>query len=107
MWDSVPFEIFATGANMDHQRRELWDAITRQISLNFKYQVPADDILEQLEKSKTTINGLPNLISKTLKQFFQKNGIEMKIDCPECGAASYVLEGGCGVCKECGFSECS
>lgn len=105
--DSVPFEIFATGANMDHQRRELWDAITRQISLNFKYQVPADDILEQLEKSKTTINGLPNLISKTLKQFFQKNGIEMKIDCPECGAASYVLEGGCGVCKECGFSECS
>jgi ribonucleoside-diphosphate reductase alpha chain len=105
--DSVPFEIFATGANMDHQRRELWDAITRQISLNFKYQVPADDILEQLEKSKTTINGLPNLISKTLKQFFQKNGIEMKIDCPECGAASYVLEGGCGVCKGCGFSECS
>ena len=105
--DGTPVEIFATGANMEHQRRELWDAITRQISLNLKYKVPMEDILEQLEKSRTTINGLPNLIGKTLKRHFQKNGIEMTLSCPTCESHSYVLEGGCGVCKECGFSECS
>ena len=97
--DGSPVELFATGANMSHQRRELWDAVTRQISLNLKHKVPLEEILEQLEKSKTTISGLPALLSRTMKQFFQDNGIEMTLDCPECGSHSYVLEGGCGVCE--------
>ena len=30
----------------------------------------------------------------------------MMQECPECGCISYVLEGGCGKCTECGYSEC-
>lgn len=110
--DGNPVEIFATGPNLGPAQKELWDTVSRQISLGLRYEIPIEDILEQLDKSKSNISGLPALISRILKQHYTNGGVvgekkQLSLACPECDAKSFVIEGGCGVCKECGFSECS
>ena len=110
--DGNPLEIFATGPNLDSKAKELWDTVSRQISLGLRYSIPIEDILEQLDKSKSNISGLPALISRILKQHYTDGGTngdtkKLTLECDECSAKSFVFEGGCGVCKECGFSECS
>ena len=102
-----PVELFATSPNLSPLRRELWDSLTRQISLNLRYNIPLDHIVEQLDKSKSIMSGLPAVLSRILKDNFSTLNIEVNLVCPSCDARSYVAEGGCGVCKECGFSECS
>ena len=51
-----------------------------------------------------TINSWRNGVIRTLKKYI-KDGEKSSQQCPECGA-QLVYEGGCSLCKECGFSKC-
>ncbi len=84
---------------------------------------------EKLSKGKACASSIGNVIKDVLKEFAEDKDLhnqEVKKEnpkkqsvtkenlnfliadsCPECGKKSYVSEGGCGICKECGFSRCN
>jgi len=62
-------------------------------------------LLEMWEEMKDEYGDIVDQ-SIEIKQLKKKTTINEKAKCPECGAV-LVHEGGCDVCKECGFSHCS
>ena len=105
------------------------EAIGRLISLAFRYGVPPDKIVKQLRGIRchvplgfgpNQILSCPDAIGKALADKYHLasgNGskavgqLEMPIAyaqgaCPECGGA-IEHEGGCMVCRACGYSKCA
>jgi len=79
----------------------------KMLSMSFRHRVPIQYVVEQLNSMKfdnDTINSWRNGVIRTLKKYI-KDGEKSSQQCPECGA-QLVYEGGCSLCKECGFSKC-
>jgi ribonucleoside-diphosphate reductase alpha chain len=127
--DYGPREIFANMGKAGGCASASTEAIGRLISLAFRYGVPPDKIVKQLRGIRChvplgfgpkQILSCPDAIGKALAdKYHLSNGdqgkavgqLEMPIAyaqgaCPDCGGA-IEHEGGCMVCRACGYSKCS
>ena len=127
--DFGPREIFANMGKAGGCASASSEAIGRLISLAFRYGVPPDKIVKQLKGIRchvplgfgpNQILSCPDAIGKALADKYhlaagngshQVGQLEMPIAiaqgaCPECGGA-IEHEGGCMVCRSCGYSKCS
>lgn len=127
--DFGPREIFANMGKAGGCASASTEAIGRLISLAFRYGVPPDKIVKQIRGIRchvplgfgpNQILSCPDAIGKALADRYHlgSNGggkavgqLEMPIAyaqgaCPDCGGA-IEHEGGCMVCRSCGYSKCS
>ena len=128
--DFGPREVFANMGKAGGCASAFTEAIGRLISLAFRYGVPPDKIVKQLRGIRchvplgfgpNQILSCPDAIGKALADKYYLNGgsdggkvvgqLEMPIQvaqgaCPDCGGA-IEHEGGCMVCRACGYSKCS
>jgi ribonucleoside-diphosphate reductase alpha chain len=127
--DYGPREVFANMGKAGGCASASTEAIGRLISLAFRYGVPPDKIVKQLRGIRchvplgfgpNQILSCPDAIGKALAdKYYLSNGdhgkavgqLEMPIAyaqgaCPDCGGA-IEHEGGCMVCRACGYSKCS
>jgi ribonucleoside-diphosphate reductase alpha chain len=127
--DYGPREVFANMGKAGGCASASTEAIGRLISLAFRYGVPPDKIVKQLKGIRchvplgfgpNQILSCPDAIGKALADKYHLaagNGskavgqLEMPIAfaqgaCPDCGGA-IEHEGGCMVCRSCGYSKCS
>jgi len=98
------------------------EATSRLISLGLRSGIDIGEITEQLKgirclssiKSRQAeVLSCPDAIGRAIEDYLAANGFflangregEGYMVCPECGAAM-ELEGGCRVCRSCGFSRC-
>ena len=80
------------------------EALTRMISWALRHGSKLQFGVEQLDKSKGDVTSFSKAISRTLKKYI-KDGTIRSGNCPDCGSV-LISEGGCLVCKECGYSKC-
>jgi ribonucleoside-diphosphate reductase alpha chain len=127
--DFGPREIFANMGKAGGCASASTEAIGRLISLAFRYGVPPDKIVKQIRGIRchvplgfgpNQILSCPDAIGKALADKYHLGGgeghkavgqLEMPIAhaqgaCPDCGG-SIEHEGGCMVCRSCGYSKCS
>jgi len=127
--DFGPREIFANMGKAGGCASASTEAIGRLISLAFRYGVPPDKIVKQLKGIRchvplgfgpNQILSCPDAIGKALADKYHLGGgnggkavgqLEIPIAfaqgaCPDCGGA-IEHEGGCMVCRACGYSKCS
>jgi len=127
--DFGPREVFANMGKAGGCASASTEAIGRLVSLAFRYGVPPDKIVKQLRGIRchvplgfgpNQILSCPDAIGKALADKYHLasgNGtktvgqLEMPIAqaqgaCPDCGGA-IEHEGGCMVCRACGYSKCS
>ena len=125
-----PREVFANMGKAGGCASASTEALGRLISLAFRYGAPPDKIAKQLKGIRchvplglgpNQILSCPDAIGKALSDKYQgeeANGyahgaiqLEMPIAyaqgaCPDCGSA-IEHEGGCMVCRACGYSKCA
>jgi ribonucleoside-diphosphate reductase alpha chain len=127
--DFGPREVFASMGKAGGCASAATEAMGRLISLAFRYGVPPDKIVKQLRGIRchvplgfgpNQILSCPDAIGKALADKYHLAGgngtkavgqLEMPIAqaqgaCPDCGGA-IEHEGGCMVCRACGYSKCS
>lgn len=105
-------------------------AVNRMVSVALRSGVKVDEIIDQLQgiycpactKTSKHVDGLscPDIMAKTLHAFYygeedekpqkatlvkSKKVVENNEKCPECGETLHY-EGGCIICKACGWSKC-
>jgi ribonucleoside-diphosphate reductase alpha chain len=126
--DYGPREVFANMGKAGGCASASTEAIGRLVSLAFRYGVPPDKIVKQLRGIRchvplgfgpNQILSCPDAIGKALADKYDLAGgngakavgqLEMPITlaqgaCPDCGSA-IEHEGGCMVCRACGYSKC-
>ncbi len=121
-----PIEIFVklpkeAGVNGDgfyseqvfQEKYSLWETITRLASLLLRVGMPIERILTQLDRSSYNIIDAAAIIARILRQYVSLDmddqtivAKELGAVCPECGKKAYVPEGGCKICKACGYTTC-
>ena len=107
-----PIEVFVNypflnRPSVEHtHRREQLDSISRLISIGLRYNIPLDNIISQLEKSKGSMKGTVASISNVLKEYAARSGNHYTENCEECNGGSMIFQGGCATCDSCGHSEC-
>jgi ribonucleoside-diphosphate reductase alpha chain len=115
-----PFEVFAQIGKSGYSTMADTEAICRLISLALRSGVGVDKVIEQLIgiggaspvfQEGGLIMSIPDAIAKVLKKHFgdgknqnMDRDLDMEI-CPDCGG-KLELEGGCVVCRGCGYSKC-
>lgn len=123
--NTIPIEIFAklpkeVGINGDglfnpvlwQERTSNWDLICRLISMLFRYGIPLEEIILQLDKSTYSLVDAAGILKRILSKYvsidYEENedGEIIGEKCPECGQNSYIKENGCGKCLNCGTSSC-
>lgn len=78
--------------------------LTRMISTSLRHGANIKFIVEQLNKSTGDVTSFGKGIARILRKYIQEE-IKTSI-CTECGN-QLTIEGGCEVCKNCGYSKCS
>jgi ribonucleoside-diphosphate reductase alpha chain len=98
------------------------EATSRLISLGLRSGIDIGEITEQLQgircmssirSKQAEVLSCPDAIGKAIEKYMDAYGLDARgwgtddgeILCPECGAR-VELEGGCRVCRSCGFSRC-
>ena len=127
--DFGPREVFANMGKAGGCASASTEAIGRLISLAFRYGVPPDKIVKQLRGIRchvplgfgpNQILSCPDAIGRALsdKYLLADGSVEVAVGqlemplavaqgaCPECGGA-IEHEGGCMVCRTCGYSKCA
>lgn len=117
--DGRPFEVFAHIGKSGYTTMADTEAICRLISLLLRSGVPISQVIRQLAgiggSSQVFSNGaritsIPDAIAKVLQRHFGGDEDPGLSDqpaeiCPEC-AAAMVLDSGCYLCRNCGYSSC-
>jgi ribonucleoside-diphosphate reductase alpha chain len=118
-----PCELFATigkaGGCADSQSQ----AIGRMVSMAWRYGISAKETLKQLSDischshcgmGERRVKSCADAVSKAIRQYLEEKGEAEELPepkvlvngaCKECGG-KIEHEGGCVVCRSCGFSEC-
>jgi len=122
--DDMPIEVFTklpkeAGFDNDKnynpmlwmERNSNWSLITRLISMALRYGISIEDVIKQCDKSSLSMVDAAGVLSRILKKYIKKEIDEesdesIGTECPECKQMTYVFEGGCVTCKNCGFSKC-
>lgn len=117
-----PFEVFAQIGKSGYSTMADTEAICRLVSLALRSGIGVDEVIEQLIgiggaspvfQEGGLIMSIPDAIAKVLKRHFgdgEKANVNKDLDldmeiCPDCGG-KLEKEGGCVVCRGCGFSKC-
>jgi ribonucleoside-diphosphate reductase alpha chain len=95
------------------EKYSLWETITRLASLLLRVGMPINRIITQLDRSSYNIIDAAAIIARILRHYVSLDMDDQTIvakglgdPCPECGKHAYVPEGGCKICKACGFTTC-
>ncbi len=130
--DGEPFEVFAQLGKSGGCAASQTEAIGRLASLALRSGIPWSLIVKQLKGiscdrpwglGKTKILSCADAVGKAIEMYIkektdkdveslEKKTIPVSFEekvigaCPECGSSSIEHEGGCFVCKSCGYSEC-
>jgi ribonucleoside-diphosphate reductase alpha chain len=117
-----PFEVFAQIGKSGYSTMADTEAICRLVSLALRSGIGVDKVIEQLIgiggaspvfQEGGLIMSIPDAIAKVLKKHFgdgENANVNKDLDldmeiCPDCGG-KLEKEGGCVVCRGCGFSKC-
>ena len=105
-----PMEVFAKfpfDNRVDlKDKSTMWTTTCRLVSLALRFNIPASEIIKQLDRSSGHMLDLPAQLSKLFKSFMAGTHHGFASTCPEC-AGSLVFEEGCETCHDCGYSKCS
>ena len=105
-----PMEVFAKfpfDNRVDlKDKSTMWTTTCRLVSLALRFNIPASEIIKQLDRSSGHMLDLPAQLSKLFKSFMASTQHGFAATCPEC-AGNVVFEEGCETCHECGYSKCS
>ena len=132
----VLFEVFAKLGKSGGCAASQTEAIGRLVSLALRSSIPQSLIAKQLKGiscdrpwglGKNRISSCADAVGKTIEIFAEKKETSSQLDkfrgkktknisglqkvrkmgaCPECGSSNIEYEGGCSVCRSCGYSEC-
>jgi len=122
----APFELFAQMGKAGGCAASQAEGLARLISLAFRSGVDPAPIVKQLkgischmpawEKGGGKVLSCADAIAKAIERCVWPNGEQLTIDfggenygagaCPDCGGA-LEPSGGCLVCRDCGYSQCS
>lgn len=121
-----PFELFATMGKAGGCAASQAEAIARLVSLAFRCGIPAEEVVRQLrgirchqpawEPGGRQIVSCADAVAKAIEQCLMPESEQLALDfngsafghlgaCPECGG-TLVHDGGCNVCRDCGYSQC-
>ena len=105
-----PMEVFAKfpfDNRVDlKDKSTMWTTTCRLVSLALRFNIPASEIIKQLDRSSGHMLDLPAQLSKLFKSFMAGTQHGFASTCPEC-AGTLVFEEGCETCHGCGYSKCS
>ena len=105
-----PMEVFAKfpfDNRVDlKDKSTMWTTTCRLVSLALRFNIPASEIIKQLDRSSGHMLDLPAQLSKLFKSFMASTQHGFAATCPEC-AGNVVFEEGCETCHDCGYSKCS
>ena len=113
-----PFEIFSTPNSRSREASVNAEALCRLVSLALRHGIEPKFIHDQLQKVRSmSLLSLPYNIAKVLEPYYEskaavlpeaepKNPSVGEVPCPECGT-TVEHEGGCMVCRGCGYSKCA
>jgi ribonucleoside-diphosphate reductase alpha chain len=105
-----PMEVFAKfpfDNRVDlKDKSTMWTTTCRLVSLALRFNIPASEIIKQLDRSSGHMLDLPAQLSKLFKSFMAGTQHGFASVCPEC-AGTLVFEEGCETCHDCGYSKCS
>lgn len=106
-----PVEVFAKFPYENRQdlseKSTMWTTACRLASLLLRYGIPIEEIIKQLDRSSGNMFDLPAQLGKLLKGFMASTVNGYSEPCPDCEKGVLIYEGGCAVCKECGWSKCA
>jgi len=97
------------------EKFSLWETVTRLTSLLLRADMPLEKIIQQLDRSSYSMVDASAVLARVLRKYLNtmvdyedEEIVENALgnECSHCGAYSFVYEGGCGVCKSCGYTEC-
>ncbi len=121
-----PFEVFGNMGKAGGCAASQTEALARLISLAFRSGIPAEHVVKQLkgischmpawEPGGGRILSCADAFAKAIERCVLPQDAQLSIDfressfghlgaCPECGGALFS-EGGCVVCRDCGYSQC-
>ncbi|MDA8428095.1 MAG: vitamin B12-dependent ribonucleotide reductase [Geobacteraceae bacterium] len=117
------FELFTTMGKAGGCAASQSEAIGRMVSLAWRSGIQARQVIKQLLGischcpagfGENKVLSCADAVAKAIQSHMQVMGIDMGIEqaafergaCPECGGV-VEHEGGCAVCRVCGYSECS
>ena len=105
-----PMEVFAKfpfDNRVDlKDKSTMWTTTCRLVSLALRFNVPAEEIIKQLDRSSGHMLDLPAQLSKLFKSFMAGTHYGFASTCPEC-SGQLIFEEGCETCHQCGYSKCS
>ena len=105
-----PMEVFAKfpfDNRVDlKDKSTMWTTTCRLVSLALRFNIPASEIIKQLDRSSGHMLDLPAQLSKLFKSFMAGTQHGFASACPEC-SGQLIFEEGCETCHLCGFSKCS
>jgi ribonucleoside-diphosphate reductase alpha chain len=85
-------------------KNDVYEGITRLISLTLRHNIPLKFIIETLNKAKGDITNFEKSISRALKKYI-KEGTPSTLKCENCGD-KLVYKDSCPSCLSCGWSKC-
>lgn len=91
----------------DSFKNDEHSALTRQISLSLRHEIPLVYIIDQLDKSQGTIVDYSKVLMRVLKNYLKEEEAVGKIKCSACGSRNLTYQEKCFVCLDCGSSKCS
>ncbi len=120
-----PFELFAAMGKAGGCASSQSEALARMVSLAFRCGIPAEQVVRQLkgischlpawEPGGERVLSCADAVAKAIERFITPEGEQLSMDfsgganhagaCPDCGG-TLVHEGGCNVCRDCGYSQC-
>lgn len=104
IYEDRPVEVF-TLSPIESSHAEVYEALTRVVSISLRCGVPVHLLLHQLEDANRKYGSVVSPTYAMLRAF-RKLGLNGEQDkCPECGSV-IVLQEGCQKCITCGFSKC-
>jgi ribonucleoside-diphosphate reductase alpha chain len=117
------FELFTNMGKAGGCAASQSEALGRMVSLAWRSGVQPEQVIRQLRDischapsgfGENRILSCADAVAKVIQKHLSSAGYIDKVEktplpkggCPECGGR-LVNEGGCSVCRSCGFSECS
>lgn len=80
-------------------------ALTRMISLALRHGADAYYILQQLNKTNGTVVSFSKAVMRALKDHARYE-YTLEDECENCGSKNLILQEGCDLCQDCGYSKC-